>query len=105
MDIDKEISFFDQFEKEHGDYDVLAEESYERILGALFRGMPSARTRRASIWGAGPAPLPDVCSKLELKLTGVDISPRSIERARAIGGGPRVRRRRYLRLSAAVRLI
>ena len=39
MDIDKEISFFDQFEREHGDYDVLAEESYERILDALFGGM------------------------------------------------------------------
>ena len=39
MDIDKEIEFFDQFEPEHGDYDVLAEESYERIIRrALSRG-------------------------------------------------------------------
>ena len=39
MDIDKEVSFFDRFEAEHGDYDVLAEESYERILKAMFGGL------------------------------------------------------------------
>ena len=40
MDIEKEISFFDRFESEHGEYDVLAEESYDRILDALFPAIP-----------------------------------------------------------------
>ena len=88
MDINKKISFFDQFEREHGDYDVLAEESYERILGALFRGMRLGPDKTCVDLGCGTGAFTRRLSKLELKLTGVDISPGSIERAKAIGGGP-----------------
>ena len=35
MNIEEEIRFFDHFEGEHGEYDVLAEKSYQRILGVL----------------------------------------------------------------------
>ena len=105
MDINKEISFFDQFEKEHGDYDVLAEESYERILGALFRGMTVGPDKTCVDLGCGTGAFTRRLSKLELKLTGVDISPGSIERRKGDRRRTGVRRGRYLRLSAAVRLI
>jgi SAM-dependent methyltransferase len=88
MDINKEIAFFDQFEQEHGDYDVLAEESYERIISTLFRGMRLAPGMTCVDLGCGTGAFTRRLSKLGLRLTGVDISPRSIERARAIGEGP-----------------
>ena len=88
MDIDKEIDFFDQFEREHGDYDVLAEESYERIISTLFRGMRLEPGMTCVDLGCGTGAFTRRLSKLGLALTGVDISPRSIERARTIGEGP-----------------
>src|SRR4051812_31761633 len=88
MHIDKEIRFFDEFERQHGDYDVLAEESYERILGALFRGMRLEPEMTCVDLGCGTGAFTRRLSKLGLTLTGVDISPRSIERAKTIGEGP-----------------
>jgi len=88
MDIDKEISFFDRFELEHGDYDVLAEESYERILKAMFSGVRLRPRMTCVDLGCGTGAFTRRLGKLDLELTGVDISPRSIDRARAIGGGP-----------------
>jgi ubiquinone/menaquinone biosynthesis C-methylase UbiE len=88
MDIDKEISFFDRFELEHGDYDVLAEESYERILGAMFKGLRVRPGMTCLDLGCGTGAFTRRLRTLDLELTGVDISPRSIDRAKAIGGGP-----------------
>ena len=88
MDIDKEISFFDRFESEHGDYDVLAEESYERILKAMFSGVRLRPGMTCVDLGCGTGAFTRRLGTLGLRLTGVDISPRSIDRAKAIGGGP-----------------
>jgi SAM-dependent methyltransferase len=88
MDIDKEISFFDRFELEHGDYDVLAEKSYERILKAMFSGVRLRPRMTCVDLGCGTGAFTRRLGTLDLELTGVDISPRSIDRARAIGGGP-----------------
>jgi SAM-dependent methyltransferase len=88
MDLEKEISFFDRFELEHGDYDVLAEESYERILKTMFHGIRIGRGLTCVDLGCGTGAFTRRLRKLDLAVTGVDISPRSIERARAIGGGP-----------------
>ena len=87
-DIDKEISFFDRFELEHGDYDVLAEESYERILKAMFSGVQLRPGMTCVDLGCGTGAFTRRMRKLDLDLTGVDISSRSIDRAKAIGGGP-----------------
>ena len=89
MDIDKEISFFDRFESEHGDYDVLAEESYRRIMTAMFAGLPLRPGMSCVDLGCGTGAFTRRLCALNLELTGVDISARSIDRARAIGGGPR----------------
>jgi SAM-dependent methyltransferase len=88
MDIDKEISFFDRFESEHGDYDVLAEASYERILKAMFGGIRLRPGMTCVDLGCGTGAFTRRLRTLDLELTGVDISPRSIDRAVAIGGGP-----------------
>jgi SAM-dependent methyltransferase len=88
MDLEKEISFFDRFELEHGDYDVLAEESYERILKTMFHGIRIGPGLTCVDLGCGTGAFTRRLRKLDLALTGVDISPRSIDRARAIGGGP-----------------
>ena len=88
MDINKEIDFFDHFEEEHGDYDVLAEESYERIISTLFQGIRLEPGMTCVDLGCGTGAFTRRLSRLGLRLTGVDISPRSIERARTIGEGP-----------------
>jgi SAM-dependent methyltransferase len=88
MDLEKEISFFDRFEFEHGDYDVLAEESYERILKAMFNGIRVGPGMTCADLGCGTGAFTRRLRKLDLEPTGVDISPRSIDRARTIGGGP-----------------
>ena len=88
MDINEEIRFFDEFELAHGDYDVLAEESYDRILAALFAGVRLQPRMTCVDLGCGTGAFTRRLQKLGLELTGVDISPRSIDRAKALGGGP-----------------
>jgi ubiquinone/menaquinone biosynthesis C-methylase UbiE len=86
MDIDKEIRFFDEFESEHGDYDVLAEGSYHRILRTLSKQVRLRPGMTCVDLGCGTGAFTRRLTTLDLELTGVDISPRSIERARAMGG-------------------
>ena len=86
MEVEKEIRFFDQFEAEHGDYDVLAEDSYRRILDILASRLhPSVGSRCVDL-GCGTGAFTRRLRTFGLDVTGVDISPRSIERARALGG-------------------
>lgn len=82
MDLDKEIAFFEEFVRTHGDSDVLGEGAYKR-LRALFvdrvRPLPGescldlacgtgAFTRRLEGFG--------------LDVVGIDVSARSVQRAR-----------------------
>ena len=86
MDIEKEIRFFDRFESEHGEYDVLAESSYDRILGT-FAGALRPRPGMTCVdLGCGTGAFTRRLRRFNLIVTGVDISPLSIERARALGG-------------------
>ena len=86
MDLEKEVDFFDRFEAEHGDYDVLAESAYSRILDTLARRLQPRPGMTCIDLGCGTGAFTRRLNVFELALTGVDISPRSIERARHIGG-------------------
>jgi SAM-dependent methyltransferase len=88
VNVEKERQFFDTFEAQHGDYDVLAEESYRRILAIVSRDTRSASSRTCVDLGCGTGAFSRRLSALAgLDVTGVDISPRSIQRANALGGG------------------
>ncbi|MCC7416281.1 MAG: methyltransferase domain-containing protein [Acidobacteria bacterium] len=86
MSTDREIAFFDRFEAEHGDYDVLAESAYVRILGELARRLRPAPGMTCIDLGCGTGAFTRRLGRFGLALTGVDISPRSIARAQQIGG-------------------
>jgi len=87
VDVQKEIEFFDSFEADHGEYDVLAEDSYQRIL-AVLRSRLRPRPGMAVVdLGCGTGAFTRRLSALGLAVTGVDISSRSIERATSQGGG------------------
>jgi len=86
MDIEKEIRFFDRFESEHGEYDVLAEGSYDRILDAFAATLHPRPGMTCVDLGCGTGAFTRRLQRFGLTLTGVDISPLSIERARTLGG-------------------
>ena len=86
MSTDKEVDFFDRFEAEHGDYDVLAESAYRRILDTFDRRLRPQPGMACIDLGCGTGAFTRRLQRFGLALTGVDISPRSIERARQIGG-------------------
>ena len=87
MNVEKEREFFDAFEARHGDYDVLAEQAYQRIIAVFVAGIGSASATTCVDLGCGTGAFTRRLGALGLDLTGVDISPRSIERARAFAGG------------------
>lgn len=86
MNVDKEREFFDAFEAHHGDYDVLAEEAYQRILAVFVNGLGTSRATTCVDLGCGTGAFTRRLSALGLDVTGVDISPRSIERAKTRAG-------------------
>jgi SAM-dependent methyltransferase len=88
-DTSKEVEFFDHFEAEHGDYDVLGDLAYRRLLSRFERLVrPRAREKCIDL-GCGTGAFTRRLSQFDLDLTGVDISPRSIERAAKESPGQR----------------
>jgi SAM-dependent methyltransferase len=87
LDLDKEKAFFDSFESNHGDYDVLREDSYQRILSVFQKERPFQPGMSCVDLGCGTGAFTRRLSALGLASTGVDISSRSIDRANALGGG------------------
>ncbi len=86
---EKEIAFFDRFASEHGDYDVLGDLAYARLL-ALFAAcvVPSPGDRCIDL-GCGTGAFTRRLARFGLDLTGMDISPRSVERAAERDAGVR----------------
>lgn len=91
MDINKEIEFFDNFESEHTDYDVLGERAYGRLLSMFARKLASRPGQKCIDLGCGSGAFTRRLEAFGLDLTGMDISPRLIERANAEWAGPRQR--------------
>lgn len=86
MDIEKEQAFFDEFQADHGEYDVLGEGAYRRLLD-LFeaRVRPVAGERLVDL-GCGTGAFTRRLRKFGLHLTGMDISAASIARASRSAG-------------------
>ncbi len=83
MDSRREVAFFDKFAHEHGEYDVLAEAAYAR-LRSLFNQHVRPKPGDTCIdLGCGTGAFTTRLRGLGLALTGMDISPASIERAKA----------------------
>ncbi len=87
MDVQREVEFFDDFEAKHGDYDVLGEGAYRRLLNWFDRLARPARGDKAIDLGCGTGAFTRrLAQAFPVDLTGVDISPRSIERAKSLAG-------------------
>jgi malonyl-CoA O-methyltransferase len=81
VDASKELSFFDHFAGEHGEYDVLGRRAYRRLQG-VFDALVSPRKGEHCLdLGCGTGAFTRQLSAFGLDLTGMDISPRSIEAA------------------------
>jgi len=88
MGLDREVEFFDEF-ADQADYDVLGERGYARLLSAFKKSLQPQEGQRCVDLGCGTGAFTRRLSVFGLDLMGIDISPRSIERARASGDGIR----------------
>ena len=78
-----EVKFFDAFAEAHGDYDVLGEGAYKRLL-SRFERLCEPRPREHCLdCGCGTGAFTRRLIKFDLDLIGIDISPRSIQSAQA----------------------
>lgn len=86
--LDREVEFFDEF-ADQADYDVLGERGYARLLAAFNESIQPREGQRCVDLGCGTGAFTRRLRVFHLDLVGVDISPRSIERARSSGDGIR----------------
>ena len=82
MDTRKEIEFFDKFEETHGDYDVLGEHAYKRLLDIFKQRLDPKEGQSCLDLGCGTGAFTRRLECFNLKLHAMDISPASIERAK-----------------------
>ncbi|MBT9587797.1 class I SAM-dependent methyltransferase [bacterium] len=87
MDIQKEIEFFDRFEAEHHDYDVLGEAAYARFLTFFQEWLSPRPGQRCVDLGCGSGAFTRRLRPFQLELTGVDISPRLVASATTQSAG------------------
>lgn len=80
----REVEFFDRFVTEHGDYDVLGDGAYARLLAAFVQAVQPRPGERCIDLGCGTGAFTRRLRSLGLQLAGMDISPVSVEHARAI---------------------
>ncbi len=78
----REVEFFDQFVVEHGDYDVLSERAYERLLEAFAEGVRPRPGERCIDLGCGTGAFTRRLRRFDLRLVGMDISPGAVAHAR-----------------------
>ncbi|HEV8547404.1 MAG TPA: methyltransferase domain-containing protein [Polyangiaceae bacterium] len=73
-----EVEFFDRLVDEHGDYDVLSEGAYARLIDAFHRWVRPRRGERAVDLGCGTGAFTRRLRSFGLELQGMDISPKSV---------------------------
>jgi len=88
MGLDREVKFFDEF-ADQADYDVLGERGYARLLAAFREAVQPQADQRCIDLGCGTGAFTRRLRVFGLDLLGIDISPRSIARARSSEDGVR----------------
>ena len=76
-----EVEFFDRMVAEHGEYDVLSEGAYSRLLQAFRRRIEPRAGERAIDLGCGTGAFTRRLRPFGLALQGMDVSPKSVELA------------------------
>jgi SAM-dependent methyltransferase len=89
MDVRKETVFFDDFTAEHGEYDVLGEGAYRRLLSWFHRLVQPKPGEACIDLGCGTGAFTRRLRAFDLALYGMDISPRSVARANDQAAGER----------------
>lgn len=89
MKLDSEVEFFDEFERQHGDYDVLGKRAYKQLLNRFQTLVKPEKNQLCVDLGCGTGAFTRRLAIFGLDLLGIDISPRSIARANQEGGGPK----------------
>jgi SAM-dependent methyltransferase len=85
----REVEFFDRFASEHGDYDVLAEGAYSRLIELFERRVQPRPGERCLDLGCGTGAFTRRLDRFGLERVGMDISPASVQRAAAMCPGAR----------------
>jgi len=78
----REVEFFDQFVAEHGDYDVLSDAAYERLLQVFAERVSPRAGERCIDLGCGTGAFIRRLGRFGLRRAGMDISPRAVEHAK-----------------------
>jgi SAM-dependent methyltransferase len=86
--LDREVEFFDEF-ADQADYDVLGERGYARLLAVFKESVQPRDGQHCVDLGCGTGAFTRRLRVFGLDLMGIDISPRSIERARSMQDGIR----------------
>lgn len=84
-----ESDFFDAFESKYGDYDVLGEMAYRRILNRFEEQIQPKTGERCVDLGCGTGAFTRRLNNFHLQLTGVDISSKCIGLAKQKASGER----------------
>lgn len=88
MGLNREVEFFDEF-ADQGEYDVLGERGYARLLAVFNESIKPREGQRCVDLGCGTGAFTRRLRAFGLDLMGVDISPRSVERAQSSQDGIR----------------
>lgn len=80
-----ESAFFDAFGSKYGDYDVLGELAYRRLLTEFANRVQPKKNQRCIDLGCGTGAFTRRLTAFDLSLIGVDISPQCINLARQEG--------------------
>lgn len=83
MKPEAEVRFFDGFVEEHGEYDVLGEGAYRRLLLRFEKLCKPGPSEKCADCGCGTGAFTRRLLKFDLDLLGIDISPASIRAAQA----------------------
>jgi ubiquinone/menaquinone biosynthesis C-methylase UbiE len=78
-----EVDFFDGFVADHGEYDVLGEGAYRRLLHAFASLCEPGRGEVCLDCGCGTGAFTRRLLQFDLNLTGIDLSPGSIRSAQS----------------------
>ncbi|HUE86560.1 MAG TPA: class I SAM-dependent methyltransferase [Vicinamibacterales bacterium] len=89
MSVQREADFFNEFADAHDEYDVLGEEAYKRLLSHFVARIRPKAGERCVDLGCGTGAFTKRLRQFGLDLTGLDISSRSIARARSAASGER----------------